>query len=208
MPDTEPSGHSPIPSPAAPAPLRWLTLPNLVSLLRLVVFVPLTVWLIAQPASQLAATISLALFGATDWIDGALARGLGQVSRVGEILDPVADRLGLILISIALVASGYLPFFVLAVIVVCDLALLVIGLFRLDRVREGKVNLLGKARTALLMTAMPLHLLSFAPQLPSEPLRDIAYWMLVAGTALHLAAAATYAWRYLKPSPAVTSPAP
>jgi cardiolipin synthase len=161
------------------APMRWATLPNAISVARLLVFVPLTIWLAAD-GRALAATLSLAAFGATDWIDGFLARRLGQVSRVGEILDPVADRL------------------VLITIFVCDVTLLVIGLTRLDRVREGRVNLLGKARSAFIMVAMPLHLLSYAAQVPAEPLRGITWWMLAIGTVLHVAAGAVYAVRYLR----------
>lgn len=184
--------------------MRWLTIPNLFSLVRLVVCVPLTIWFITQPGMELAAAIGFAVFGATDWIDGALARGLGQVSRVGEILDPVADRTGIVLIGLALALHGYLPWFVIITIAVCDLTLGVIGLFRMSRVREGSVNWLGKIRTALLMVAMPLHLVSFAPEFAqiAEPLRQVAFWMLVVGTLLHVAAAATYAVRYLRAAPA------
>lgn len=183
-------------------PVRWLTVPNAFSLLRLVVLVPLTIWFVARPGSELAAAISLAVFGATDWIDGALARGLGQVSRVGEFLDPVADRVGIVCIGLALAVAGYLPWFVVVVIAVCDLCLGVIGLLRLQRVREGTVTWVGKVRTALLMVAMPLHLVSFAPELGrvAEPVRVVAFWILVAGTALHVAAASGYARRYLRPA--------
>ena len=189
-------------APTRPAPVRWLTIPNLFSLVRLVVCVPLTIWLVGQPGLQLAAAIGFAVFGATDWIDGALARGLGQVSRVGEVLDPVADRVGIVAIGLAVALAGYLPWFVVLVIAVCDVALGFIGLTRLARVREGKVTWLGKVRTALLMVGMPLHLVSFAPELApfAEGLRTTGFWTLVAGTALHVAAATVYARRYLTPA--------
>lgn len=183
------------------APMRWLTIPNAVSLLRLVVCVPLTIWFVMQPDMQLAAAISLAVFGATDWIDGAIARAIGQVSRVGEILDPVADRLGIVLIGLALAFEGYLPWIVIVVIAVCDVALGAIGLTRMTRVLAGHVVPIGKARTAFLMVAMPLYLVSFAPQIPDEPLRAISFWLLMAGTAMHAIAASTYAYHYLKPEP-------
>ncbi|GGA55596.1 phosphatidylglycerophosphate synthase [Pseudoclavibacter endophyticus] len=179
---------------------RWLTIPNAVTLLRLLVCVPVTVWFIAQPDLQIAAAISLAVFGATDWIDGALARRLGQVSRVGEILDPVSDRVGIVLIGVALATFGYLPWIVVVTIAVCDLALGTIGLTRMSRVLGGHVNFVGKLRTAVLMAAMPLHLLSFAPLVPDEPLRMITFWALMAGTVLHVVAAGVYAARYLTAS--------
>lgn len=188
--------------------MRWLTIPNLVSVARLLLFVPLTVWLVLQPDRQLWATLSLAAFGATDWIDGALARGLGQVSRVGEILDPIADRLGITVIGIAAAAAGWLPWWAVLAIAAADLVLGAIGLARLRQVREGKVSWLGKLRTALLMIAMPAHLLSYAPELDPEPLRTVALWLLAAGVVLHLAAAAGYAARYLAPSPPASGQAP
>ncbi|MGO2112500.1 MAG: CDP-alcohol phosphatidyltransferase family protein [Pseudoclavibacter sp.] len=191
----------------ATAPSRWLTIPNAVTLLRLLVAVPITIWLVSQPDQQIAAAISLAVFGATDWIDGALARALGQVSRVGEILDPVSDRVGIVLIGLALAIFGYLPWIVIVVIVVCDVVLGTIGVTRMSRVLEGHVNQTGKVRTAILMVAMPLHLLSFAPQIPTEPLQTIAFWALMVGTALHAVAASVYAMRYLRPSPSAEATA-
>lgn len=203
----QPPAVAPARAADAHPPMRWLTIPNGFSLLRLVVLVPLTIWFIVQPGMELAAAISFGIFGATDWIDGALARGLGQVSRVGEILDPVADRVGIVCIGLALALHDYLPWFVVIIIAVCDIALGVIGLFRMQRVREGKVNWIGKVRTALLMVAMPLHLVSFAPELAAaaEPLRVVSFWMLVAGSALHVVAAGAYAVRYLRGAPAPAS---
>ena len=183
------------------APVRWLTVPNVVSVLRLAVFVPLTMWLIAQPGLELWATASLVVFGATDWIDGALARGLDQVSRAGEVLDPIADRFGILLIALGLAVHDRLPWFVILTIGAFDLALALIGLVRWHRVREGRVTWLGKLRTALLMIAMPLHLLSFAPELAAEPWRTVSWWMLVVGTLLHGVTAIAYAVRYLRASP-------
>lgn len=185
--------------------MRWLTIPNAFSVLRLLVFVPLTTWLAFQPDRQLAATISLAAFGATDWIDGFLARSLGQVSRVGEILDPIADRLGITIIGIALAMAGWMPWWVVLIVGATDLALGVIGMFRMRRVREGRVTWIGKIRTAILMVAMPAHLLSFAPELAAEPLRTISWWALVVGVALHVVAGFGYARRYLSPTPAETT---
>ena len=182
-----------------PTQVRWLTIPNVFSVLRLVVFVPLTVALAAQPGLEILATVSLALFGATDWIDGFLARRLGQVSRVGEILDPIADRVGIIAISGALVLVGKLPLWVVVTIVVCDSALLVIAILRFRRVLAGHVAWIGKVRTALLMSGMPLMLLSYAPQLDPEPLRSIALVLLAAGTIGHVLTAAHYAVAYLRP---------
>lgn len=187
-------------------PMRWWTIPNAVSLVRLVVCVPLVIAFL-HPGAELVATCCLVAFGATDWIDGALARLLHQQSRVGEILDPVADRVGLLVIGAAATLAGYVPWWCIPVVALSDVVLAVIGLARLHRVREGRVTWLGKVRTAVLMTGLPLHLVSFAPELAneSETVRAIAWWMLLVGTVLHVAAAASYARRYLSPSPAVPS---
>ncbi len=67
------------------------TLPNALTALRLCC-VPLFVWLVFGAHEQTAAAILLAVFGATDWVDGFLARRLGQVSNLGKVLDPTADR--------------------------------------------------------------------------------------------------------------------
>lgn len=200
--ETAADRRGPASSRSSRLPNRWLTIPNAFTLLRLVVCVPLTIWFIVQPDQQLAAAISLGVFGATDWIDGALARALRQESRVGEILDPVADRTGIVLIGLALAMFGYLPWVVIIVIAACDLALGIIGLTRMSRVLDGRVNWIGKARTALLMIAMPVHLVSFAPEFAAAagPLREISFWALMVGTALHAVAASTYAVRYLAPS--------
>lgn len=177
--------------------MRWATIPNLVSLLRLVVFIPLTVWLVFQPGAEILATVSLAAFGASDWVDGFLARRLNQRSRVGELLDPLADRVGVILIGFALAAAGKLPWYVIITIFVVDAALLVIALFRMERVEKGHVLLVGKAKTALIMVGLPLMLLSFAPQLSPEPMRTIANVLLALGVVLHVIAAGLYAFRFL-----------
>ena len=71
---------------------RVWTLPNVLSLLRLA-GVPLMVWLILGPQNDLLAVLVLAAGGFTDWLDGYLARRWHQTSRVGQMLDPVADRL-------------------------------------------------------------------------------------------------------------------
>lgn len=179
------------------APMRWMTIPNLVSLIRLVVFIPLTVWLVFQPGAEIVATLSLVAFGASDWGDGFLARKLDQRSRVGEMLDPLADRVGVILIGFALASAGKLPWYVILTIFVADAALLVIALLRMKRVEHGHVLFIGKLKTALIMVGLPLMLLSFAPQLAPEPMRTIADVLLAVGVAGHVVATGLYAYRFL-----------
>lgn len=191
--------------PRDAAPMRWATVPNAISLLRLVVFVPLVVALVLRPGAELWAAVALALFAGTDWIDGFLARRLGQVSRVGEVLDPLADRVGVIAISITMAVVGVLPVAVIVTIVVVDAALLVIGLLRVERVREGHVLYLGKVKTALMMVSLPLLLVARSPELVSTWLTVVAVVCVTAATVLHVLVAAMYAVRYLRPAdPPVT----
>ncbi len=180
-----------------------MTIPNAITVARLLIFVPLVSWLGLQPDMQIAATIALALFGATDWIDGYLARKLNQQSRVGEILDPVADRFGIIVIALVFAIAGWLPWWFIITVAVSDLILAVIALARIQRVREGSVTMLGKIRTAVIMVAMPLRVISFDPAVASEPLATISLALLVLGATLHVVAASHYAIRYLSPSPEV-----
>jgi len=86
-------------SSAHPRP-DWATLPNLITLLRLGLVVPIVIFVLhhAQPVLTV---VLLAVFGASDWIDGYLARALNQVSATGAVLDPVADRVGVATIALA-----------------------------------------------------------------------------------------------------------
>ena len=85
-----------------------LTIPNLISLVRLAL-IPVFLWLLFGKDNPFAAGWLLGVIGATDWIDGYLARKLNQVSEVGKFLDPLADRLAVATAVIAGLISGDLP---------------------------------------------------------------------------------------------------
>ncbi|HEY5726977.1 MAG TPA: CDP-alcohol phosphatidyltransferase family protein [Acidimicrobiia bacterium] len=131
-----------------------VTIPNLVSLARLLL-VPLFLWLLLGVDEIAAAGWLLAIIGGTDWVDGYLARRLGQVSEMGKMLDPVADRLAVVAAVIGGLIAGVLPgWFVWGLIVreavVAGLALY-LGL-RMGRRLE--VRFLGKAATLILYAAI------------------------------------------------------
>jgi len=139
---------------------RILSLPNVVTSLRLVL-VPVFVWLLVQPQHRhwLAAAVLLAAAGATDWVDGQLARRLDQVTTVGKVLDPVADRVLLATAVIGILAVGAvpLPIAVIALgreglVAVAAVGLAAAGARRID------VHLVGKAGAFGLMCAFPLFL--------------------------------------------------
>lgn len=85
-----------------------LTIPNLISFIRLLL-IPLFLWLLLGQDNPAAAGWLLGLIGATDWIDGYLARRLNQVSELGKLLDPLADRIAVVAALIGGLISGYLP---------------------------------------------------------------------------------------------------
>jgi len=143
-------------SASDPAPSsRVLTVPNLISAIR-IALIPLFVALILDHETT---TMGLILFGvvvATDWVDGAIARRTGQVSELGTILDPVADRLAIAAGLIALAIRGVFPWWAAGAILARDAAVLVVGIVVLLRGDlHVEVRWIGKIATFSLMTAIP-----------------------------------------------------
>ena len=87
---------------------RILTIPNVISVVRLLC-VPVFLWLLFDQENRVAAAGLLAILGATDWVDGYIARHYDQVSNLGKILDPVADRVLLIVGVVAILIDGAAP---------------------------------------------------------------------------------------------------
>jgi len=144
---------------------RILTIPNLISLARLLC-VPLFLWLLWKPEpARVAAAVLLAVLGATDWIDGYIARHFDQGSELGKILDPTADRVLLVAGAIALLVEDIsTPVNVLLWIVLARevvIAVVTVGL-GLAGARRIDVVWAGKAGTLALMFALPLFLLAGA----------------------------------------------
>ena len=136
-----------------------LTLPNLVSGLRLLL-VPVFAVLLLQHR-DVAALAVLAFSSATDWLDGRLARRLNQRSRLGELLDPAADRLFIFVTIIVLAIRELIPWWLVGILLVRDL-LLTGALAVLVRRGIGPlpVHFVGKAGTFALLYAFPLLLLA------------------------------------------------
>src|ERR671939_1340815 len=129
---------------------RVFTVPNALSLSRLFM-VPVVVVLLLGKADALAA-VFFVLAAATDFLDGRLARRAGP-TRLGQILDPVADRLMLSGVAVVLAVRGLLPVWAVAVLVGRDLLALLGSLVVGSKVR---VNRVGKAATAVLMGSVAL----------------------------------------------------
>ena len=138
---------------------RVLTVPNVISLARLLL-VPVFAVLIATSRDGWAVAV-LAASGASDWLDGVLARRLGQVSRLGQLLDPAADRLFILVTLVGLAWRGVVPWWLLVVLVARD-GVLSVMLLVLRRAGWAPlpVHLAGKAGTFALLYAFPLLLLA------------------------------------------------
>src|SRR3712207_3259819 len=163
---------------------RVLTLPNVLSLLRLL-GVPLFLWLLLGPHADGWAIVVLAVSGFTDWADGKLARAFGWTSRLGALLDPAADRLYIVATLIAFVLRDVVPFWLVAVLVGRELVL-VITLLVLRRAGWPplQVHYLGKAATFLLLYAFLLLLLADGTGTAAAIARPVAYALTVWGAAL------------------------
>ncbi|WP_018156813.1 CDP-alcohol phosphatidyltransferase family protein [Demetria terragena] len=142
---------------------RWATIPNAVTLLRLALVAPIAILIVDHAHANLTVVL-LAAFGASDWVDGYLARRLDQASRIGEILDPIADRVGIAAIVLALVISGHLHIWTVLLIAVVDVSVMVIYLIT-HPARAPEVSWLGKIRTAVLMSGITLVALGLLPGL-------------------------------------------
>ena len=139
----------------------------------------------------------LALSGFSDWLDGKLARRWNQMSKIGAMLDPLADRLYIIATLVGLTMRDIIPLWLPVVLIGRDVALLTL-VPKLRRAGYGStlpVHFLGKAATFNLLYAFPLLLLGQLSEKPNH-LTDIANifgWALVGwGTALYLLAGGMY----------------
>lgn len=138
---------------------RILTVPNALSLLRLL-GVPLFLWLVLVPEADVWAFVVLAVASATDWLDGALARALDQRSRLGILLDPLADRLYIAATLLGLAFRSLIPWWLVGILVARELMLLCLlpSLRRSGRIALP-VTYVGKAGTFCLLWGFPLLLL-------------------------------------------------
>ncbi|MBF4992889.1 CDP-alcohol phosphatidyltransferase family protein [Arthrobacter gandavensis] len=172
------------------------TIPNLITVLRFL-GVPLFVWLILRD-NYGAAFVTLVLVGSTDWVDGYLARRLDQVSVTGKWLDPVADRLALIIVATMFVVDHIAPGWFIWAIVIPDVILIINSLLLFRGSPNLPVSNIGKIRTALLLVGAPMLLLHEVPGFEYEWLAIAGNTVLVLGCVGHVVACAGYlraSWR-------------
>ena len=173
-------------------PDRVWTLPNALSVLRLL-GVPLFLWLLLGPQADGWAVVVLMVAGATDWLDGKLARALGQSSKLGALLDPAADRLYIVATLVAFVLREVVPLWVVAVLVGRELVLgLALLLLRAHGYPPLQVHYLGKAATFILLYAFPLLLLADGEGPVAAVVQPVAWALTVWGGALYVLAGVFY----------------
>jgi cardiolipin synthase (CMP-forming) len=175
-----------------------LTLPNIISIVRLA-GVPLFLWLVLVPEADGWALVVLMLSGISDYLDGYLARRLNQTSKVGAILDPVADRLYILSTVVGLAVRDIIPWWLAILLPARDLFLW--GLVPFLRTRGYSalpVHFLGKAATANLLYAFPLLLLGDGPGVLALLAKVFGWAFAIWGTGLYWWAGLLYAWQVRK----------
>ena len=181
----------------------WRTWPNAVTAIRLLC-IPLYVWVLFATPHRAIAAWFLAALGATDWVDGYLARRLSQTSTIGKVLDPTADRILVMTGLISVAAAGGVPWWFAGITLLREIivslltvALAALGAARIDVLWWGKVS------TFVLMATFPLSLLTTNDHAAAQHLwqRDLraATWVLGVGG---LALAWVVFFSYVKPAKA------
>jgi cardiolipin synthase len=172
---------------------RILTIPNGLSVARLI-GVPVFLWLVLGPHADYWAVGLLIASAATDWLDGKIARAMNQQTRLGEALDPAADRLYIAATLIALAIRMVIPWWLVALLAVREL--IVAGALGLLKRRLGfgtlQVSFAGKTATLCLLYAFPLLLLGAHTGTWAEVARIIGWAFAIWGTALYWWAAMLY----------------
>jgi cardiolipin synthase len=171
---------------------RILTLPNVITLARLACL-PVFLWLLFVQEDRVAAAILLAVLGVTDFVDGYIARHFHQVSDLGKVLDPTADRLLFIVGVGGIMIDGAAPLWFCLLVLVREVAvggamvvLTALGMKRVD------VSWWGKAGTLSLMVSFPAFLLSEAGIATADFFRVAAWGFGIPGLVLSYYAAFTY----------------
>lgn len=179
-------------APEDPGLDRIVTVPNAITLVRLAC-IPLFVWLLFGADRQIAAALLLGALGATDWVDGFVARRYHQVSTIGKVLDPVADRVLVATAVITITIHGAVPVWfgaaTLAREVVVSVAVLLLASLGAKRI---DVLWVGKAGTFALMFSYPAFLLGDGDARWQRPFLVLAWVTGIIGLTLAWVAAGTY----------------
>jgi cardiolipin synthase len=171
---------------------RILTVPNVITLVRLLA-IPLFWWLLLGQDDREAAAYLLGALGATDWVDGYVARRFGQVSELGKVLDPLADRVLFITCLTAILIDGGVPRWLCIVVIAREAlvggAMVVATAFGMKRF---DVTWYGKAGTFALMFAFPLLLMGSSDASWNGFARFAGWCFAIPGLAISIYSAITY----------------
>jgi cardiolipin synthase (CMP-forming) len=198
-PPTRSAPGDPAPATEGPGPLgpsrrvssAIRTVPNAVTLVRLLLM-PVCAYLLATGRYGWGLVLT-AVVGSTDWVDGWLARRFGQVSRVGQLLDPLADRLLIASVAIALVVRGVVPWQAALLLVARDLVLLAgWPLLKRRGIEPPEVIFLGKAATLVLLCALPVLTLGATGMGVAGVAHVLGLALLWAGVVMYYLAGAVY----------------
>ena len=229
VPDPVPESHRPEPPPAGAPRVeitlrqrmaeltadRVLTLPNVISIVRLA-GVPLFLWFALVTHQDGNAVWVLIVAGISDWLDGKAARWLDQYSRLGEILDPVADRLYIVVTLAVFLIRGIVPWWLVALLVGRDVLLAVfVPILRRRGYGPFTVLYVGKAATFNLLYAFPLLLCARGETTIwagwEQLVPALAYAFTTWGVALYLWSGVVYVVQFVmamrRPGPALSADA-
>ena len=172
---------------------RVLTIPNVLSVVRLVL-VPVFVYLMLVPRAFAPAVAILMFSGISDWADGKIARLVpNQSSRLGELLDPLVDRIYMITVPVGLALAGVIPWAVVAILLARDLLLAAtLPIVRGRGVTALPVTYIGKAATFALMSGFPLILLGQWDALWSKVIGATGWAFVIWGIGMYLWSAVLY----------------
>jgi cardiolipin synthase len=163
-----------------------LTVPNILSFIRLL-GVPLFLWLLLERQSEVWAVVVLIIGGATDWLDGYLARTWHQRSRLGQVLDPLADRMYILATLIGFAIRDIVPWWLVLLLAARDglMASTIWPALRRRGFASLPVHFLGKAATFALLYGFPLVLLGTGTEPWNGVVRVIGWACVIWGSGLY-----------------------
>jgi cardiolipin synthase len=172
---------------------RIVTLPNALSVARLAL-IPIFVWVALGPEADGWAFVILAVSAVTDWLDGVIARRFNMRSRVGQILDPIADRLFVLSTMLVLAIREIVPWWLVALLLLRDITMLGIQLVvRRRGIEPIPVHYVGKAATLCLLYGLPVLFLSTGDGTLADIAKPLAWAFIIWGTGIYWWSAFLYA---------------
>ncbi len=173
---------------------RIWTVPNVLSMLRLLAVPAFVILLVIE--HDIIALVILVLSGVTDYLDGKIARRYGLVTRLGQLLDPAADRLYILSTLFGLAYRAIIPWWLVGALLARELAVAALGpVLRRHRLPIPPVHFIGKLATFCLIWAFPLILLGNQGDVLRDTALPLGWAFAWWGLALYWVAGAMYAWQ-------------